>query len=186
MSSVMAWLPWTTRSKASPTGMTSETVRWSRWSTRSCCITFSAVRSRCMADASVRSVDTKRRREGIGTSERGLVGSALPALGADAVEQHVPHGWRAVDPGERLVEGRLRSIGDRLQEPLLGDVRQVVVAEGDGAEAALLVAEGRVESVLLGTDPTPGLDEVAAQVELACNEGDERDRAGAGRPRRTW
>ena len=38
------------------------------------------------------------------------------------------------------------------------------------------MTEGRVQSVLLGADAAAGLDEVAAQVELAGDEGDERDR----------
>ena len=47
----------------------------------------------------------QRRRERIGTPERSLVGAALSALGADAVEQHVPHRWRAVDARRRPRRG---------------------------------------------------------------------------------
>ena len=46
----MSWLnassPWATTSNRSPTGTTSPNFSVSRWSTRSCIITFRAVRSR--------------------------------------------------------------------------------------------------------------------------------------------
>lgn len=113
--------------------------------------------------------------EGVGTPERLLVRAAVGLAGVDPVEQHVPHLRAPLEPGEGVVQGGPRGFAGRLEESLLGDVGQVVIAEGDGGEPALLVAEGVVQRVLLGSHAA-GFQEVPAQVQLPGDDADQRDR----------
>ena len=141
-------------------------------------MTFRAVRSRCMTLASERSVETSAGRERVGEPEGLLVGAAVPLVGVDAVEQDVPDGLAAVDRLERGLELVLRLGALRAEQSAVGDEREVVVAEDDRREAALLVAEGPVERLLLGT-ARAGVGEPAAQVHLPGDERDQRDGAPA-------
>lgn len=72
-----------------------------------------------------------------------LVGAAVPLVGAGAVEKHVPRLGPPVEPAERVVQERSGLRVDGLQQALLRDVGQVVVAEHDGREPALLVVAFR-------------------------------------------
>ena len=119
----------------------------------------------------------QRRRERVGEPERLLVRAPVLVVGVDPVEQHVPDGGAAVDPRERVPQHQLglRVVGPPAQQPPVRHVGQVVVAELDGAEPALLVPERTVQRLLLGA-AGPGVGEPAAQVHLPGDERDERDR----------
>ena len=120
----------------------------------------------------------ERRGEGVGEAERLLVGAAVPVVGVDPVEQHVPDRLAAVDASERGLQlgAGLNALGP--QQPAVGDEGQVVVAEDDLGEAALLVTEGLVERFLLGAAGA-GVGEPAPQVHLPGDERDQRDGAAA-------
>ena len=61
--------------------------------------------------ASSRSVETSAGRERVGQPERLLVGAAVPVVGVDPVEQHVPDVGAAVEPGERGGDDLARPAG---------------------------------------------------------------------------
>ena len=119
----------------------------------------------------------QRRRERVGEAERLLVRAPVLVVGVDPVEQHVPDGGAAVDPRERVPQHQLGLgvVGPLAQQAPVRHVGQVVVAEHDGAEPALLVPERAVQRLLLGA-AGPGVGEPAAQVHLPGDERDERDR----------
>jgi len=83
----------------------------------------------------------QRGRERVGEPELGGVGALVRRVGVDAVEQHVPRLGPPVQPRERLVDLGGRGVVPRGKQPLVGDVGQVVVAEGDLAEPPLLEVE---------------------------------------------
>ena len=119
----------------------------------------------------------QRRRERVGEAERLLVRAAVLVVGVDPVEQHVPDGGAAVDPRERVPQHQLGLgiVGPLAQQAPVRHVGQVVVAEHDRAEPALLVPERAVQRLLLGA-ACPGVGEPAAQVHLPGDERHERDR----------
>ncbi len=117
----------------------------------------------------------QRRAEGVGQAERGLVGAAVPLVGVDAVQQHVPDVGAPVQRRERGGEHRGGPLVTRAEQPLVRHVREVLVAEHDRGEAALLVAEGPVERLLLRAGRS-GVGEPARQVELPGDERHQRDR----------
>ena len=121
------------------------------------------------------------RGERVRQPERRLVGAAVPVVGVDPVEQHVPDIRTPVQPRERVGEHLfgLRIVRPPSQQPPVRHIRQVVVAELDGAEATLLEPEGLVQGLLLGAACTR-VSEPPPQVHLPGHEGDQRDRARPG------
>ena len=95
-------------------------------------------------------------------------------IGVDAVQQHVPHTLGAVDPGERVLDRARSSLILGSEQPLGGDVGEVVIPQLDHAEAAGLVAEGVIERLLLGAGDA-GVREPLLQLHLAGDDRDQRD-----------
>ena len=118
-------------------------------------------------------------RERVGQPERRLVRAPVPVVGVDPVQQHVPDVRAPVQPGERVGEHLLglRVVRPAAQQPPVRHVRQVVVAEDERAEPALLMTERPVQRLLLRA-ARARVGEPAAQVHLPGHERDQRDRAG--------
>ena len=113
-------------------------------------------------------------REGVGEAELGLGGALVGLVGVDAVQEDVPDAGGAVDGGEGRLDRLPGGLVLGLEEAPGGHVGEVVVPQGDGGEAAGLVAEGVIEGLAVGAGLARG-GVPALEVHLAGDEGDERD-----------
>ena len=102
--------------------------------------------------------------------------NAVAWLAKTAIEQDIPHLGATLEMVERLRHHLLSPVVLASEQPLPGHIRQVVIAECDGAEASLLVPERPVEGLLLGAAGA-GVGEPAPQVHLPGDERDQRNGA---------
>lgn len=107
----------------------------------------------------------QHRGERVGQPELSFGGSAVLLIGVEAVAQHIPHLGVAGEVGEGLVEHRPGGVVLGLEQPGVGNFGQVIIAQFDLPEAALLVLKRPVEGLLLGPG-CPGVGEPLPKIHL--------------------